>query len=242
MENARKEEGMIRLENITKEYDNRIILDNVSCEFSDNRISAIIAPNGEGKTTLLNIIAGITAPDYGRVTQEGHPRHTDVDMIQAGDKNLYFKNTVKENLFYFCAIRGMSAKQAECALEEWKHDFPLYESVKSITVEKLSYGQKRLVALFSSVLSGVSCLLLDEITEGLDSEHVNLVKRLLLKSKNGKTIIITSHDYDFITDVSDDIYFLHTGKLEQHPQCLDLKSFDSIYAEYYPSKKEQKKC
>ncbi|MCD8326804.1 MAG: ATP-binding cassette domain-containing protein [Lachnospiraceae bacterium] len=83
MENARKEEGMIRLENITKEYDNRIILDNVSCEFSDNRISAIIAPNGEGKTTLLNIIGGITEPDHGKVqrmncvsepsTENGHP-------------------------------------------------------------------------------------------------------------------------------------------------------------------------
>ncbi len=214
---TRKEEGMIRLENITKEYDNRIILDNVSCEFSDNRISAIIAPNGEGKTTLLNIISGITEPDHGKVTQEGHPHHTDVDMIQAGDKNLYFKNTVKENLFYFCAIRGMSAKQTECALEEWKHDFPLYESVKLVTVEKLSYGQKRLIALFSSILSGASCLLLDEVTEGLDSNHVDSVKQILLKSKTGKNIIMVSHDDKFVTEVADDFYFLQERKLRQHP-------------------------
>lgn len=210
---------MIWLENITKEYDNRMILNNLTCHFSDNRISAIIAPNGEGKTTLLNIIAGITAPDQGKVTQEGHPHHTDVDIVQAGDKNLYFKNTVKENLYYFCAIRGMSTRQTECALAEWKHDFPLYESIKSITVEKLSYGQKRLVALFSSVLSGASCLLLDEITEGLDGKHVDSIKQILLKSKTEKTIIMASHDYKFVADISDDIYFLQKGKLEARKKC-----------------------
>ncbi|MCD7819295.1 MAG: ABC transporter ATP-binding protein [Lachnospiraceae bacterium] len=209
---------MIRLEGIAKEYDSRMILHNLSCEFSDNRISAIIAPNGEGKTTLLNIIGGITEPDHGKVTQEGHSHHTDVDMIQAGDKNLYSKNTVRENLYYFCAIRGMNARQTESAIEEWKHDFPLYESIKSVTVEKLSYGQKRLVALFSSILSGASCLLLDEVTEGLDRNHVDSVKQILLKSKTGRTIIIASHDDKFVAEIADDFYFLQEGKLRQHPQ------------------------
>lgn len=209
---------MIRLENVTKEYDSRMILNDVSCIFSDNRISAIIAPNGEGKTTLLNIIAGITEPDHGRAAREGYLHHTDVDMIQAGDKNLYFKNTVRENLYYFCAIRRMNARQTESAIEEWKNDFPLYESIKTVTVKKLSYGQKRLVALFSSILSGASCLLLDEVTEGLDGNHVDSVKQILLKSKAEKTIIMASHDYKFVADISDDIYFLQDGKLYQHPQ------------------------
>ena len=209
---------MIRLEGIAKEYDSRMILHNFSCEFSDNRISAIIAPNGEGKTTLLNIIGGITEPDHGKVTQEGHSHHTDVDMIQAGDKNLYSKNTVRENLYYFCAIRGMNARQTESAIEEWKHDFPLYESIKSVTVEKLSYGQKRLVALFSSILSGASCLLLDEVTEGLDRNHVDSVKQILLKSKTGRTIIIASHDDKFVAEIADEFYFLQEGKLRHHPQ------------------------
>lgn len=180
---------MIKLCNISKSFGMKKVLDDFSLELRDGTINSIIAPNGTGKTTLMSVLAGFLTPDSGKVIFDPGMSHKDVVLLLSGDKNLYMKNTVKENILYFSILRGKSKRETLEAIDKYKSIFPLYEKIKDQLAETLSYGQKRMAALFSAIISESKYIIIDEASEGLDLEHVNMLKDLLEHVKEGSLLL-----------------------------------------------------
>ena len=132
---------------------------------------------------------------------------------------------------YFGIIRGMKKQEVSKRIEMYNDYLPLIGEVRNTLAEKLSYGQKRLVAIFSAVITNAKCIMIDEATEGLDMEYANILQKLLRKSAEDRALILASHDYDFVSKVSDRLVFLKDCKFaEEHGQLPDiLKTVYQIY-------------
>lgn len=220
---------MLELKKIYHNFEENIIINNLSYLFEDNSINTIIAPNGTGKTTLLNIISGLLIPNDGEVIFDEGYSEKDVSLLLSGDANLYRKNTVKENSEFFGVLMGLSKEEIRHNIEKYEKMFPIYRQIKNVLVEKLSYGQKRLAALFSAVISESKYILIDEVSEGLDLENVKMLKEFLKEIKKDKVIILVSHDYKFVSDVSDKVLFLADGDFKI---VFDKPTEDQIIAAY----------
>ncbi|MCI8527718.1 MAG: ATP-binding cassette domain-containing protein [Lachnospiraceae bacterium] len=224
---------MIVLRNISKKFGDKMILSQASHTFREGEIASITAPNGTGKTTLLSIISGLLLPDEGTVVYGSKNGCRGVNIVLSGERNLYVKNTVQENLLYLGAIRGMSRKEIEMRIEQYQKYFPVIHQISNTMIEKLSYGQKRLTAIFSAVISDADCVLLDEVTEGLDMEYICMLQELLTNISENKVILLASHDYDFVAGISDSIVFFKEGKLMEQRGRFHLEELKEKYMQIY---------
>lgn len=213
---------MIEINNLQQQLKEKVILDKINLELETTGITALVAPNGAGKTTLLSIIAGIMEPTAGSIRfSDGDFR--DVTLLLAGDKNLYMKNTVAENVLYFAALNGKSRKQALNSINTVSEWFPELSDLWHSTVEVLSYGQKRLVAVATAVIANKKYLLIDEAIEGLDVEHVARLTDALRMLSRTQSIVVSSHDLKFSATVADHILFLANGHVITEPRLSETE-------------------
>ena len=203
---------MIRIEHLQKSFKNQKILKDINMQLEEGKVYVLIAPNGTGKTTLLSILAGLTTPDDGTISFEGEVKRTGFSIILSGERNLYMKNTVQENLLYLCVLKGMNTQEAIRNIEREKENFPLYESVRDKVVETLSYGQKRLIALMSAIVSGESCIIIDEATDGLDVNNRKILSNAIRKAAKGRIVLVVAHDLTFASQIA----FLWEIKMDLH--------------------------
>ncbi|WMJ90484.1 ATP-binding cassette domain-containing protein [Anaerocolumna sp. MB42-C2] len=224
---------MIKLDKVTKGFGDKVVINNLSIEFYPNKVSAIIAPNGSGKTTLISILSGLMLADKGNINFINPYYQDEVVIILAGEKNLYMKNTVKENLIYFGTIRGLKIGNIQKLIDYYKEFFPLYNDIENQLVEKLSYGQKRLVSIMTAVVSNAKCIIIDEASEGLDMYYVSILKKLLIELKKERIVIITAHDYGFVSDVSDTVMILKDGKIINNCNNISKEALIEIYTENF---------
>lgn len=133
---------VIEVENVVRTFKTERVIDNASFVLSSCGVSALVAPNGSGKTTLMSIIAGLMEPTEGRVLFSDGEGTSDVALLLAGDKNLYMKNTVMENLMYFAALNGYGRGDIQGDIDDVVSWFPELKALWRKTAESLSYGQK----------------------------------------------------------------------------------------------------
>lgn len=188
IENSSISSEIINLKHITFAYEkkDRDILDRLDFKAYDGKIHCIIGANGSGKTTLIKVIAGIKKPYSGKVKVNGR-----VSYLPQNPKYLFTKDTVGEEIDTLTA-----------------ENFGLGDKL-DIHPYDLSGGQAQKLALAILSKQNYDILLLDEPSKALD---VFYKKELIsyLKSLN-KTIIIVSHDLDFVGDIADYVSFLSDG-------------------------------
>ena len=224
---------MIAVKNISRKFRDKNVLIDISFDIEPNKVTSIISPNGMGKTTLISIIANLLYPNSGKVIFDDNISNHDIFPILSGEKNLYAKNTVYENVIYSSILRGLKKREIEENIVKYSKLFPLYESIKNRVVEELSFGQKRLTSIFSGIVSEAKCFLLDEPTEGLDLEHKEQLKQIIIYLKQERTIILTSHDHEFLASVSDKNLFLLNGKIAEEKDVLPFDELLNIYRKLY---------
>lgn len=205
---------MITLSNIIKRYGKLEVLKGIDLNFSKGKISAIVGPNGSGKTTIIKIILGLVKPDYGKVI---------IDSKQINGNFLYRENigympqvasfpenlTVLEVLSMIKDLRNRNDNPEENLIKEFELTGELTKPIKT-----LSGGNKQKLSAVISLMFDPDILIFDEPTAGLDPVVSSRFKDIVRNEKNrGKTIILTSHIMSEIEELADEIIFLLDGKI-----------------------------
>lgn len=221
----------------TKEYISAV--DDISFTVNKGEILGLLGPNGAGKTTTIKMICGLVRPDSGSILINGidnQKRRLDaqehISAVLEGNRNLYWRLTVRENLEYFAGNRGKSRKEVAGQIDELLNQFRLKDKENEM-VNRLSRGMQQKLAIAVAMLAGSEVILLDEPTLGLDIETGYEVRELLqdiVKNQN-KTIIITSHDMDVIQALCERTVIINTGKVvtddrvENLMRLFDVRSY-----------------
>lgn len=209
---------MIKLENISKNYGDHIIFDNMSITFDEeNSLNGIIGKSGSGKTTLFNILFGLDTSYDGKYSIDNRntrdfsnkiwdkTRREDIHIVFQ-DFKLIENFTVLENL---TLTLNCSVSSAEDALEKLN-----ILELKNEKVRNISGGEKQRLAISRAIIGNPKILLLDEPTGNLDDTHADIIMKCVqsLKNKNMMIFIIT-HD-NRIIDYCDNIYLLEDKHLK----------------------------
>lgn len=209
---------MIKLENISKNYGNHIIFDNMSITFDEeNSLNGIIGKSGSGKTTLFNILFGLDTSYDGKYSIDNRntrdfsnkiwdkTRREDIHIVFQ-DFKLIENFTVLENL---TLTLNCSVSSAEDALEKLN-----ILELKNEKVRNISGGEKQRLAISRAIIGNPKILLLDEPTGNLDDTHADIIMKCVQSLKNENMMIfIITHD-NRIIDYCDNIYLLEDKHLK----------------------------
>ena len=220
---------ILSIKNIHKKYKiagkKITIIDNLSLNIDKSEIVAITGRSGCGKTTLLNIITGITKPDSGEIFFKDKKFRFYSDFVMSGLRNreigqifqtfrLLEDETVMSNVMLPARIRGRAGSQIRNYAIEilGKTGIPEYQNTKT---GLLSGGQKQRVAIARALINSPSLILADEPDANLDvNTSLEIFSILEMLKKEGKSIIIVTHK-DYMLQKADRTYKMDNGRLTE---------------------------
>lgn len=217
---------MIQVKQIEKKFGRFEVLRGISFNVEPGKITAIVGPNGSGKTTIIKSILGLVRPDNGEIL---------IDNKSILDDFLYRKNigympqsasfpenlTVREVIKMICDLRSSELKLDQGVINKLNLSSELGKQIKN-----LSGGNKQKVSALISLMFDPSIIILDEPTAGLDPVASSQFKDIILKEKKkGKAIILTSHIMSEIEEMADNIIFLLEGKICFDGSILSLLTY-----------------
>lgn len=217
---------MLKVENVSYRYKagDRMVLNNVNCEFEAGQVTAVVGPSGSGKTTLLSILAGLDRPMGGSVSLDGQDlAGKNLDQYRREDVSVIFQAfqlfpllTVMENVCYPMELLGTATKEARPRAGELLNKVGIGEEKWKRFPANLSGGEQQRVAIARSMASGARVLLADEPTGNLDGANSRNVVELLTKlaHEDGYCVVIVTHD-SAIAEASDKVYRMADGVLSQ---------------------------
>lgn len=202
---------MITVKNITKSYQNKLVLKGISFDVKKNEIFGLLGPNGAGKTTTLECIEGLRNTDSGEIfLNDQSPTQaisTGIIGVQLQSSSLFSNITVKEAMELVCAWQNCDIRMD--LLEEFHFKHQLNKKYKVC-----STGEKRRLHLALALAHNPQILILDEPTAGLDVQaRVLLHKKIKDLKKSGITMILASHDMTEVQDLCDRIGIIVQGKI-----------------------------
>lgn len=226
---------ILKIDNISKSFNNKKIIDNVSLNIDSGTIVGLVGKNGAGKSSLMKAITGLIEVDAGSITVCGIDVKSD-----RKDALRHIGATIENNDFYeFLTGYENLRTFTECSrnLNEIIEYVGLKKDINK-KVSTYSLGMKTRLSLAIVLANNPDILILDEPTNGLDPNGIiELRNKLLSLKKQGKVIIISSHMLDEINKICDEIIFINDGKIIKKVNAskkLNLESlFSNIEKEYY---------
>ena len=224
----------IEIENLTKYYGNKLVLDNVSLQVADHEVVCLIGASGSGKSTLLRCINDLVPFDEGIIKLDGVSIHD--DKLKSRDLykrlgivfqsyNLFPHMSVLDNITLAPRkVHQISRDESEAYAIELLSLFDMDGFSKSYP-EQLSGGQQQRVAIIRAMANKPDVLLLDEITAALDPELIGGVLSIIKNLRDkGMTMLIVTHEMSFARDVSDRVCFLDDGQIVEEAPPVKLFS------------------
>lgn len=206
---------LISFNKVSKFYNNKAVIDDISFSVTKGEICVLIGPSGSGKSTILRCINKLVIPDNGRI---------DVNL-DSDDRigmvfqhfNLFVNMTVMENVSYALnTVLKLNKDQVEERAAEALHSVGMYD-FRNQRPSRLSGGQKQRVAIARALAMKPEVLLLDEPTSALDIENIKEVLDVIKKLADHQiTMLIATHQMKFAHDVSDKIMFVENGKIVEY--------------------------
>ena len=206
---------MVEIKNYCKSIKSRPILNNVSYNFEYGKIYGLYGHNGSGKTMLLRAIAGLLVPDSGSVVIDGKVLHKDMSFppsigIVIENMNLLPQYNAFDNL----KILGKIKKSATD--EDIKTALERVGLKSDLKVKKFSLGMKQRLNIAQAVFEKQKIILLDEPTNALDNDGVQLIYKLLKEEKErGALVVITTHHKEDLEEVCDVVLKMTEGELHE---------------------------
>ena len=213
---------MIELKNIGLSYGSREVLRGLDATVADGRITAVMGPNGCGKTTLLRIVGGLLQPSSGQVRVDGVP--VERYSARALARKVAFVRQHAHTDFDFSAfetvLMGRNPWQRKLQNES-QEDWDIVErcmrqtgtwDLRFARPDEMSGGELQRVMIARALAQQTPVLLMDEPVSNLDIAHQLEIMRLL-KAATDKTILIVIHDLNLALQYCDDLLLLHNGRL-----------------------------
>lgn len=208
---------MITITNLSISYNrNKKIIDNLNFSIENGSIHGVVGLNGVGKTTLLNALFGLKKPDKGEILYDNQVLNKkNIAYLMA--ENFFYSNiTGREYLSLF--------KNHAFNIEQWNNLF--YLPLDTL-IDGYSTGMKKKLALLSILKQNKPIMILDEPFNGLDIETCRIIRMILLRLKTkNKTIIITSHIIETLTNLCDFIHYLENGKIKYSKDKNGFSEFE----------------
>ena len=222
-----KNELVLEVENLTKNFDGYKAVDNISFEIGKGEIVGLLGPNGAGKTTTITMLLGITKPTSGQIKvfgsdfEKGREKILNKVNFSSAYTFLSERITVFENLIVFSYLYNISDYRQK--IKKVLYDFELTDFKNSL-VRNLSSGQLTRLNLCKAFLNDPWLLLLDEPTASLDPEIAKKVRDVLFKARRERNIsmLYTSHNMEEINQMCDRVIFLDHGKIVASGTPLEL--------------------
>ncbi|MDC3022420.1 ABC transporter ATP-binding protein [Candidatus Pelagibacter sp.] len=217
----------LKVVELSKDYDDKNAVKNISFEVKQNEIVGILGPNGCGKTTTIGMILGLLKPSKGKVLiNETEIENKRVDLLS----NLNFispyielpkKLTVRQNLEVYGRLYDV--KKLKTKIEYLSEELRLNEIINKITGE-LSSGQKNRVSLAKSIINDPMVLLLDEPTASLDPETGDFVRSFLEKYQKKKrtSILLASHNMVEVERLCSSVLMMNKGSIIERGKPVEL--------------------
>ncbi len=227
----------INIEGLSKSFGSLRALNAIDLKIGDGEFLTIFGPNGAGKTTLLRILSSLTKPTAGRVSIRGYDLRKEPQEIRRSigfishQPFLYESLSAFENIRFFASMYGISNSDEKAmevirnvGLENRRHDL----------VRTFSSGMKQRLAVARAIVHDPKILLLDEPYSGLDQHGTKIFNEMLkLLKKQGRTILMTTHNISEGFQLSDRVAILANGGFvfEGLTNELEDSKFTDIYFE-----------
>lgn len=206
---------MIQLQNVTKRIKENTVLDNVSYTFKSGFVYGLYGQNGSGKTMLLRAISGLINLDSGSIFIDGEKLHDKIEFppetgIVIENMELLPECSAKRNLQMLAKIKNIAdEKDIIFSLERVGLDPDSEKKVK-----KFSLGMKQRLNIAQAIFENQKIIFLDEPTNALDEEAVQLIYKIIREEKSrGATIIVATHHKEDLKEVCDVILKIAEGKI-----------------------------
>jgi Cu-processing system ATP-binding protein len=203
---------VIRFNGATKRFAGRVVVDALTIEIRAGEVTALLGPNGSGKTTTLKMAAGLIKPDGGSVTIESRPSWEAAarsDLAYLPQRVAFSEAlTGREVVEFYRVLRGAPVDSAQRALR-----FAALNGAGGRPVGTYSGGMTQRLGLAVATLPGARILLLDEPGAALDPEGLAGFHRLLREERGTRTVLFTSHQIAEVERVADRVLVLNCGRL-----------------------------
>ncbi len=209
---------ILSVDGLSRQWGARRVLDGISCTAARGEVLALLGVNGAGKSTLLRIIAGVLAPDAGRISIDGRTLADDPAAARRlvgwlpEQPPLYPELTVGEYLDFVAALRGLARADRARAIADVLGRLELTDLTRRLC-GVLSKGQAQRVGLAQAIVHRPALLLLDEPTSGLDPVQIERVRTLIGALRADSAIVISTHQLAEVRTLADRVVILHGGRL-----------------------------
>jgi ABC-2 type transport system ATP-binding protein len=217
---------MLRVEEVTKSYGGRAVVDRVSFEVHPGEIFALLGPNGAGKTTLIRMITDILKPDSGRITLDGHAVGRNLENPIAylpEERGLYRRVRATDALAYYGELKGLSSGAARATARTLLERVGLGEAAH-LQVQALSKGMQQKLQLCTALIGDPKLLILDEPFSGLDPINVQLFEDVLNERRAaGATILLSTHQMNKVEELCDRALMINRGHMVLYGSVRDIR-------------------
>jgi ABC-2 type transport system ATP-binding protein len=209
----------VEVNNVSKRFNDKLVLDNVSFKVKEGEIFGFIGPNGAGKSTLINIITNILAPDSGEIKVCGFDAMKNSLKSKAcigfvpQELALIEELNAKDNLEYFGALYGLKGTVLKERILEALEVTGLVDKKKE-KVKKYSGGMKRRLNIALAIMHHPKVLILDEPTVGVDPQSRQHIFEFVKKigKEWGTTVMYTSHYMEEVEELCERVFIMDLGK------------------------------
>jgi ABC-2 type transport system ATP-binding protein len=218
---------VVELAAVTKAYESKVAVSNLSLAIEAGQMFGLLGPNGAGKTSSIRMMMGITVPDSGSIRLFGKPFERE-SLNRVGylpeERGLYKKMKVIDQIVFFGCLHGLSAEVARTRAIDWARRMEISDALQKKTQE-LSKGMQQKIQFIAALLHEPGLIVMDEPFSGLDPVNTTLLQDTLLELKSqGRAILFSTHRMDQVEKLCDSICLINNGEAVLAGNLREIKS------------------
>ena len=234
----------LQVHDLHKSFDGREVLHGISFSISSGKALGLLGRNGAGKSTTIRILMDVFKADQGNMSMNGktfHAKDYNIGYLPE-ERGLYPKKKVSEQLIYLATLRGLSHGEAKANLKKWLKRLGI-EEYENRVLDTLSKGNQQKVQLAQTLMCDPDIVILDEPFSGLDPVNSQTLKEVVQEQiQDGKLVIFSSHQMNYVEEFCEDIVILHHGDVVLQGNLKQIKKECGknriVIRALYPKKQE----